>query len=696
MKDYASGDLRNVALVGHSKSGKTMLAECMLASSSVINRLGSIENGTTVSDYLDTERAMQLSINASLLHTEWGGRKFNIIDTPGYLDFLAEALGALRVTDTALVVLNAIEGVEVGTMKVWEWARESDQQCVLVLNGMDKEGVDFDATLQNIRIAFGSKVAPITVPLNAGPGFNRLLDVITGEVVTYATDGSGKSTACPAEGALAERANELHGQLIELAAEVDDTLIKKYFNEGDLSTEELHAGLVKALREHSIIPLFATSATTDVGVTRMMDFLALHGASPMDRGSAHARRGDGSPCELISNGGGPVLFVFKTLGEAHLGDLTFVKLYTGRLQSGQDVRNVSSKHTERISQIFLVNGQTRTGVDHLNAGDLGALVKMKHTHTCDTLCGANLELTLPPIEFPHPNIHAALKLKGKGDEEKIAQGLAALHAENPMFLYRVDPELHQTVISGQGELHLRVVTSRLKERYHVEVELGEPKVAFRETIRGRGESKYRHKKQTGGAGQFAEVWMRIEPRGRDTGLEFVDSLVGMNVDRAFVPSVEKGVKSACAEGVLAGYRVVDLRVDFYDGKMHPVDSKDVAFQVAGKHAFREAFLAAKPCLIEPIFRIEIRLPDAFMGAVMGDLNSRRGKILGIENAGAFTIIRAMVPARDLYKYSTHLRSISEGRGVHTEEFDHYSEMPHELEQKMIAEARRERGQPVED
>ena len=691
MKDYASGDLRNVAIVGHAKSGKTMLAECLLASSAVINRLGSIESGTTVSDYLDAERQMQLSINASLLHTEWAGRKFNFIDTPGYLDFLAEAMGALRVTDTALVVLNAMEGVEVGTMKVWEWATECEQQCVLVLNGLDKEGVDFDATLQNIRIAFGAKVAPVTIPLNPGPGFNQVLDVVTKEVVTYVLDGSGKSTAQPAQGDLATLAETLHGQLIELAAEVDDTLIEKYFQDGDLTKEELHAGLIKALRQHSLIPLFATSATTNVGVTRVMEFLSLHGASPLDHDPATVRRSDGTEGRLIANGSGPVLFIFKTLGEAHLGDLSFFKLFSGRLQVGQDLQNVCNKHTERVGQIFLLNGHTRTSVDHLTAGDIGALVKMKHTHTCDTLCGQSVEVTLPPIHFPHPNIHAALKLKGKGDEEKIAQGLAALHAENPMFLYHVDSELHQTVISGQGELHLRVVTGRLKERYHVDVELGEPKVAYRETIRGRGESRYRHKKQTGGSGQFAEVWMRVEPRARDTGVEFVDSLTGMNVDRAFVPSVEKGVKIACTTGVLAGYRVVDVRVDFYDGKTHPVDSKDVAFQLAGKHAFREAFLAAKPCLLEPVFRIEVKLPDAFMGVVMGDLNSRRGKILGIENIGGFTLIRATVPARDLYRYSTHLRSTTEGRGIHTEEFDHYQEMPHDLEIKIIAEAKKERS-----
>jgi elongation factor G len=353
-----------------------------------------------------------------------------------------------------------------------------------------------------------------------------------------------------------------------------------------------------------------------------------------------------------------------------------------------DLYNSDRKITERIGQIYLLNGKTRIAVDSLHAGDLGALVKLKDTHTGNTLGGAKRIVTLPKVEYPKPNIHAALRLKAKGEEDKIATGLAALHEEDPTFIYTVDAELHQTVISGQGELHLQVIAERLRRRYRVDFDLIEPRVPYRETIKGRGESKYRHKKQTGGAGQFAEVWMRLEPAPRDTGVEFTESLSGQNVDRVYVPSVEKGVNAACREGVIAGYRIVDVKIDFYDGKMHPVDSKDIAFQIAGKEGFREAFLAARPCLLEPIYTVEVRVPDDCMGNVIGDLSSRRGKILGMDSADGYQVVRATVPQKELYMYATVLRSLTGGRGIHTEDFSHYEEMPREMEQKVIAEAKK--------
>jgi elongation factor G len=384
----------------------------------------------------------------------------------------------------------------------------------------------------------------------------------------------------------------------------------------------------------------------------------------------------------------PVLYVFKTMSEAAFGELSFFRLYSGSVRMGSDLFNSNRKITERIGQIYLLNGKNRGTAESLNAGDIGAVVKLKDTHTGNTLCGGKKGVALPKVQYPRPNIHAALKLKSKGEEDKIAVGLAALHHEDQTFLYNVDSELHQTVISGQGELHLQVVAQRLKGRYKVDFDLVEPKVPFRETVKGRGESKYRHKKQTGGAGQFAEVWMRIEPKVRDSGVEFTQSLSGQNVDRVFVPSVEKGVMAACREGILAGYRIVDLMVDFYDGKMHPVDSKDIAFQIAGKEGFKEAFQSARPCLLEPIFQVEIKIPEDCMGNVIGDLSSRRGKILGMDSADGFQIVKAQVPQKELYQYSTVLRSLTGGRGIHTEDFTHYEEMPREMEAKVIAESKK--------
>ncbi|HIG80750.1 MAG TPA: elongation factor G [Verrucomicrobiales bacterium] len=679
MKLYPSEDIRNFAIVGHASSGKTMLAESIEAAAGAINRLGSIEAGTTMSDYHDAEKERQISINATPLCVEFGGKKLNFIDTPGYLDFMAEALGPLRVCDSALVVINATNGVEVGTTKVWDWSRELGVPHLVAVNGLDKEHVNFETALASLRENFGKKVMPLTVPMNVGPGFNQVMDVLNKKLVTFETDGSGKFTEedCP-------EAEDLHTELIELIAESDDSLLEKFFEEGNLTEEELRSGLHKALQAEGLIPVFATSATTNVGVTCLMDFIARYGSSPADHPVSKAVTSDESETEINLTDKEPVLFIYKTMNEGHVGSQSFFKLHAGTLTHGADLKNTTHKSSERINQIHVLNGKDRVTVDTMSPGDLGALVKLKHTHTCDTLVGGKLDAALPPIEFPGANIHFALRSKGKGDEDKIAVGLAALHEEDPTFIYRVDGDLHQTVISGQGELHLKVICKRLEERYHVEIELSEPRVPLREAITIPAESKYRHKKQSGGAGQFAEVWIRIEPRERDSGVEFIESLVGQNVSRSFVPSVRKGVTQACTEGIIAGYGVVDVKVDFYDGKEHPVDSKDMAFQIAGKQAFREAFKAAKPCLLEPIMHVEIMVPEEFMGAVMGDLNSRRGKIQGMDTDGAFQVVKAHVPQMDLYKYSTNLRSLTEGRGLHTEALSHYENMPREMEQKVIA------------
>jgi elongation factor G len=381
------------------------------------------------------------------------------------------------------------------------------------------------------------------------------------------------------------------------------------------------------------------------------------------------------------------------MSEAQFGELSFFRVYSGQVKLGSDLYNTGRRISEKIGQIYLLNGKNRETVNVLYAGDIGTVVKLKDTHTGDTLCNPKHPVSLPKVVYPKPNIHATLKSTGKGEEDKIASGLAALHHEDPTFLHHVDSELHQTVLSAQGELHLEVIADRLRRRYNVHVELHEPRVRYRETVRGRGESKYRHKKQTGGAGQFAEVWMRIEPKPRDTGVEFINSLVGQNVDRVFVPSVEKGVEKACHEGILAGYRVVDVKIDFYDGKMHPVDSKDIAFQIAGYFAFKESFAAARPCLLEPIHSVEIRIPEDCMGKVMGDLSSRRGKIQGMDVDGSFQVIRAHVPAKELYRYSSTLRSLTGGRGVHGEDFSHYEEMPRDAESKIVEEYKKHRAEP---
>jgi elongation factor G len=691
MKTYPPADLRNFAVVGHASSGKTMLAEAMLRCAGIIGRMGRIADGSTVSDYHVSEKNRQISVSASLMHLDWAGKKFNLIDTPGYLDFISEGLGALRVGDFALVVIHGVDGLGVGTDRVWNYATNYGIPKMIVVNDVDKEHVNFDAVVKAAQEHFGRHVFPLAVPVNAGPGFNRVLDVLRNEIVTYATDGSGKYTEEPASGEWAAKAKELHDQLIEHIAESDDALMEKFFAQGNLSEEEFRAGIHAAVQKEAFIPLFATSAENNVGVARLMDFIAKYGSSPVDRKKVQAVDANDKETEVSLESNETVAYVFKTMSEAHFGELTFFRVYSGTVNAGSDLFNRDRKISERIGQIYLLNGQNREAVNTLGPGDIGATVKLKATHTGDTLCGAKKPVTLPKVVYPKPNIHAALAAKVKGEEDKIASGLAALHHEDPTFLYVVDAELHQTIISAQGELHLEVVADRLRRRHNVHVELGQPRVRYRETIKSKGDSKYRHKKQTGGAGQFAEVWMRIEPLPRDSGVEFTNSLVGQNVDRVFVPSVEKGVNQACTEGILAGCRVTDVKINFYDGKMHPVDSKDIAFQIAGYFAFKEAFTAARPILLEPIETVEIRIPEDCMGKVMGDLSSRRGKILGMDTDGAFQVIKAHVPTAELYHYSSTLRSLTGGRGVHTEEFSHYEEMPRDATEKVIEEAKKRKA-----
>ncbi|MBC2596275.1 elongation factor G [Ruficoccus amylovorans] len=686
MKNYHAADIRNCAVVGHASTGKTLLCDAMLVCAGQIGKVGSIEAGSSVSDYHADEREHQMSIHASLLHTEWLGKKFNLIDCPGAADFVSEPLSALRVADFALVVVNGCHGIEPGTDMVYDTARAYDIPRMIAVNLLDKENTAFELVLEEARSHFGAKVFPMTIPLNAGPGFNRVLDVMRTSVITYHTDGSGGYDEAPATGELAARVKALHKELIEYVAETDDSLMELFFEKESLSEDELREHLHAAIQQRVVVPLFAVSGQANVGVARMMDIIAKYGSSPLDRQRVAARDVAGDETEVALDGEEPCLFVFKTLNEQHVGGLSFFRVYSGGVSHGMDLRNVSRNGTERIGQIFLLNGRERAAVDHLNCGDIGAAVKLRDTHTGDTLCGGKLSVTLPTVAFPEPNIHGALRVASRSDEEKISQGLHEIQEEDPTFVSRYDPELKQTIISGQGEVQLKVAAEEIKRRYNVDIELIEPRVPYRETIRTGAESRYRHKKQSGGAGQFAEVWMRIEPLPRGSGVEFTNSLVGNNVDRVFVASVEKGVRSACEEGVVGGFHVQDVKIDFFDGKQHPVDSKDIAFQIAGKAAFQEAFRNAQPSLLEPILSVRVTVPDECVGDVMGDLSSRRGRINGVESEGKFQVIDASVPQAELYRYATRLRSLTAGRGRHRESFSHYEEVPPDQEARILDRA----------
>jgi elongation factor G len=690
MAPHPPADIRNFAIVGHASSGKTVLSEAMLLCSGSIGRMGRIADGSTVSDYHVSEKQRQISTQTSLLHTSWMNKKLNIMDTPGYLDFISEALAALRAADFALVVVHAQHGVGVGTERVWNYATQCGIPKIIVVNAMDKEHAKFDDVLADARAQFGARVFPMNVPVNPGPGFNQILDVLRSEIVTYETTGRGRFTEESATGEWKERVTRLHGELIELIAESDDRLLTRFFDQGGLSEEEFRSGIHAAVQRQLFIPLFCISAETDVGVARLMDFIAKYGSSPVDRQNVVALDGSGNEVEVTLRDTEPVAQVFKIMNEEQFGELWFFRIYSGAVKTGMDLLNSARSTTERIGQIYFLNGRNRSAVNELGAGDIGATVKLKNTYAGNTLCSAHRPIKLPAPAYPKPTVHSALQPRAKGEEDKIAAGLATLHEEDPAFVFTTDPELHQTIVAAQGELHLDVVAERLRRRFKVHFDLVEPRVRFRETIKMAGDANYRHKKQTGGAGQFAEVALRITPVARDSGIRFSESLSGQCVDRVFVTSVERGIQNACAEGVLAGYRVVDLAVDFYDGKMHPVDSNDISFQVAGYWAFKEAFLKAKPCLLEPIHSLEIRVPEDCMGKVIGDLSSRRGKILGMDTEGHFQVVRAQVPARELYRYASQLRSLTGGRGLHGEEFSHYEELPAEIEQQVIESAKKAR------
>ncbi len=690
MKQFQSSDIRNFAIVGHGTSGKTCLAEAMLKLGGETNRLGTIEDGSTTSDYHPGEKSRQISIHATPLHMEWMDKKFNLIDTPGYSDFIGEAIGSLSVVDLAVITIHAVNGVEVGTETMWNHATKLGIPKMLVVNGIDREHTKFDTILAQVRSRFGNNVFPMQLPVNEGPGYDQNVDVLRSKLISYQADGSGQMTEGELPDGLQEKVKGLHEELIEYVAESDDSLLEKFFDEDGLSEEDMRNGIHRAIQDQTFIPLFCTSATSNVGVARVCDFISKYGSSPDDRKTITAHDQQGNDVEVSLDGSDTVLQIFKTVAESHVGELSLFRVYSGKVKTGQDYHNSDRYTNERFGQMFILNGKNRTQVDQLSAGDIAGVVKLKDTHTGNTLCSGK-HVTLPPLDLPNPNIHAAIKSRAKGDEEKLAVGLATLHEEDPTFVYRVDSEVKQTIISGQGELHLTVTTERLKRRFGIDIHLEEPKVPFRETISANGEAKYRHKKQSGGAGQFAEVWMRIEPKQRGEGIDFTQSLVGQNVDRVFVPSVEKGVNTACSDGILAGCKVVDIKIDFYDGKMHPVDSKDIAFQTAGKHAFREAFLSAHPCLLEPIIDIEVKIPEDYMGDIMGDISGKRGKIMGMDSDGSFQVIKAQIPQSELYHYSTTVRSLTGGRGIHSESFSHYEKMPKEFEQRVIKDR-----QTVED
>jgi elongation factor G len=701
MKVYDGAHIRNVALVGHQGSGKTMLAEAMLFASGAINRMGSIVDGSTVSDYHPSEKERQMSVFASLVHAEWEGHKINIVDTPGYPDFVGEVAGSLKIVDTAIFVIDAAEGVQVGTELAWGYAVDTHIPSMFVVNHIDKPDVSFDEVVEQIHERFGRGATVVQFPTVAGS--QTIIDVLVMKQLTF-PEGKGKPKEAEIDPEFRERAEQLHNELIENVAENDESLMELYFEKGTLTEDQMRLGLHEAMLSRQLFPVFLTSATKNVGVTRLMSFIDNVCPRPVEMPPAAVSEGDPVACDKNAD---PVVFVYRTMAEHHVGDYSFFKVFAGTIEAGVDLENAQTGGTERLGQLFGINGRERDAVPKMEAGDLGALVKLRDTHTNNTLRRKGTRVVIDPIEFPAPRYQMAVRSAREGEEERLAQGFHQLAEEDPSLQIVHDPHLSQMVLGGQGEMHLEITRFRLKHRFGVEVEYYKPRVAYRETVQTTARSTYRHKKQTGGAGQFADISMLVEPRdgefrppddikvrgvteaktGWGSTIEFIDGIVGGVIDmRRFFGAIQKGVLEATQDGPIAGYPVGDVRVVVFDGGMHSVDSNENAFKTAARMCFRDGFRQAKPVLLEPIFNLEVLVPDSYTGDVMGDLNTRRARIQGIDVEGSLQRIKAQAPESELYRYSTILRSITQGRGLHSASFDHYEPMPRNVQEKVVAEA----------
>ncbi len=681
-----SEQTRNLSLCGHSGAGKTVLSEAMLFNMGVVNRLGRIDDGTTTSDYDSAEIERQISLKVSLLNGQWQDHHLNIIDTPGYADFISEAKAALRVSDAMVAVVDSVTGIEIGTERTWNFAADYNLPRVLFINKMDRADADADQVLEMLQERFGRQVVPLQMAINSGEGFNHIVDLVAMRAYAY-RDGKATEGDIPDE--VQSRAEELHEQLVESIAETDEELMEKYFSEGELTTENLVAGLRRAVLQLEIFPVFFGDSYNNVGIDRLLDALVQYGPSPSEGAGLRFQNGE---VELEGTTTAPLAaLVFKTLAEQHVGELSLLRLFSGAMKPGDEVANSSKRTTERIGQIYHLNGNKRTEVASAEAGDIVALVKLKNTHTTDTLCAKGASLQLPGIAFPEPLIRVAIHAKEQGGEGRVATGLSQLHEEDPSFIMKYDGEVRQTILLTQGELHLETIVGRLKGRFGVEIDMEVPRIPYRETIRGNADAQYRHKKQSGGRGQFGEVFLRIAPKGRGEGFEFLNEVVGGNIPSNFIPAVEKGIVETLSEGPVAGYQVIDVAVTVYDGKHHPVDSDEVSFRLASSHAFKDAFLKAKPILLEPIYQLEITVPEEFMGDVMGDLSSRRGRISGMDADGHFQVIHAEAPLAEIDRYATLLRSMTQGKGFHAQRFDRYEEVPGDIMAKIIENSQKDKG-----
>lgn len=697
MKVYDAATIRNVALVGHTGSGKTQLTSAILSDAGMVNRFGKVDEGTTVTDFDEEEISRKHTLSASLAYAEWNKNKINLIDTPGIGNFLSEARAALHVADAALVIVDAVAGAMVQTEKVWEAAEENALPRVVILNRLDRERASLSRALQSMREACNRSIVPVQLPIGEEKSFKGVVDLVTKKAFVFQTDESGKFGEAPIPADMTSAVDTAREALIEMVAEADEALMEKFFDAGTLTDEELVSGLRSATAAGKVFPLLCTSSTVNVGIQPLLDAIVSYVPSPAERAFKGLAK-DGSETSRKADDKAPVeAFVWKTVADPFAGRITMFRVISGALKSDSTILNKTKDSQERLGNLQLLQGKTPSTVPEIKAGDLGSVAKLKDTLTNDTLGDKSDPMTFPPVKFPEPVLSYAIEPKSRGDEDKISTAMHRLEEEDPSIKYSRDPQTKELLLSGQGQLHIEVTVAKLKRRFGVDVNLKPPRIPYRETIKASTEAHGRHKKQTGGHGQFGDCKIKVDPLPRGADFEFVDDIFGGSIPRQFIPAVEKGIQETRTRGYLAGYPMVDFRVTVFDGSYHDVDSNELSFKMAGRLAFRDAMTRARPTILEPIMNVEVYAPSDFAGDLMGDLNGRRGRIGGMDSRGGMTIIKAQVPMAEMLTYEQHLTSATGGRGSYHMEYSHYDEVPSHLQTKIIAAAKAERaGVEVEE
>jgi elongation factor G len=687
VKTYEGKDVRNVGVVGHGDSGKTSLTAALLYTAGATSRLTRVDEGNTITDFDEEEIQRKISISTAVAYAEWKKTKINFLDTPGYNIFINDTHSALAAADSALVVVDAVAGVEVQTEKVWAFANEFNLPRAIVVNKLDRDRASFDRALGSIQSFFGRTAVPIQLAWGAERDFKGVVDLVRMKAYSYTPDGDGKGKETDIPADLADAAQQAHEALVEMVAEGNDALLEEFFEKGTLPVEHILDGLKSAVLEMRLYPVLCASAQHNIGSDQILNFIVDNLPSPADRGTVTGKLNSNEVKRKIGDSEPVSAFVFKTTADPFAGRLTFFKVCSGVLKNDAGLFNVQRGAAERLAHIAAPLGKTLTPVTELHAGDIGAVAKLKDTLTGDTLADKISPIEYPAVKLPEPSIAFAIEAKSRQDEDRMGNALHRILEEDQSLRFYRDPQTKEFLLGGSGQQHVEVVVSRLKKRYGVDVALKAPKIPYRETIRGKADVQGRHKKQTGGHGQFGDCWIRMEPLPRGAKFEFVNEIFGGSIPKNYIPAVEKGIIEAAQNGFLAGFPMVDFRVILYDGSYHDVDSSELSFKLAARKAFKNAMHEAKPTLLEPIMKVEIQAPVEYAGDLMGDLNSRRGRIAGMDTKGNTQIIRAQVPMADMLNYQNDLTSMTQGRASFTMEFDHYDYVPPQQAEKIIAAAK---------